>query len=263
MGKTGTIYMIENLVNGKVYVGQTVQKVDRRLHVHKIKLQKQYHNNPHLQRAFNKYGENSFKSSVIEKCSISEIDDRERYWIKFFETYTGVYNIESGGNDYRKISQTTKQLISKKSRKMWADKETREKILRNLKRGKDNWNSRAVICVTDNLVFDTITEAGEYYSIDMKVISQTLSGRNPYCKIKDRKLEFEYYEEGKNYKPKQHVHGLSRKVVCITTGEIFNSVTEASEKYNIPTTNISKVCQGQRKHAGKLPDETKLTWRYA
>ena len=56
----------------------------------------------------------------------------------------------------------------------------------------------------------------------------------------------------------------SKKVICITTGEIFYSVAEASKKYNTYTTCISKNCIGIRlKSAGKHPETgEKLVWMY-
>lgn len=48
----------------------------------------------------------------------------------------------------------------------------------------------------------------------------------------------------------------SRKVICTTTGEIFDCIKDAGEKYNIDRSNISKCCKGKMKSAGKL------VWRY-
>jgi len=51
----------------------------------------------------------------------------------------------------------------------------------------------------------------------------------------------------------------SIKVICLTTGEIFDSVTQAVNKYS---GHISNCCSGKRNYAGKLPDGTKLKWMY-
>lgn len=59
-------------------------------------------------------------------------------------------------------------------------------------------------------------------------------------------------------------HPRARKVTCITTGEIFNCITEPSEKYNIGKSHISSCCKGKIKSAGKHPvTGEKLVWRYA
>ena len=120
----GTIYKIENLVNGKVYVGQTIRSANRRLQVHKIKLQKQYYNNPHLQRAFNKYGESSFRTSIIEKCAVEDTDDREIFWIEYYKNTVGVYNIEGGGNNRKIITEETRQRLSEAGEKSYKNPDT-------------------------------------------------------------------------------------------------------------------------------------------
>ena len=56
----------------------------------------------------------------------------------------------------------------------------------------------------------------------------------------------------------------ARKVICITTGEIFDCITEASEKTKTSRCNISECCKGKRKSAGKHPiTGKKLVWKYA
>ena len=54
----------------------------------------------------------------------------------------------------------------------------------------------------------------------------------------------------------------SKKVICLTTNEIFNSIVVASKNYNLQYQNISKCCRGKLKSAGKLEDGTKLKWMY-
>lgn len=56
-------------------------------------------------------------------------------------------------------------------------------------------------------------------------------------------------------------HG-AKKVVCITTGEVFNSIIEAAEHYNCNRSDITQCCKGKRKSAGKSPNGTKLVWKY-
>lgn len=60
----------------------------------------------------------------------------------------------------------------------------------------------------------------------------------------------------------RHLHPSSRKVECLTTGEIFECVKSGAEKYNTYGSDINKCCTGRLKSAGKLQDGTKLTWRY-
>ena len=54
----------------------------------------------------------------------------------------------------------------------------------------------------------------------------------------------------------------SKKVICITTGKIFDSIKDAGDYYNVVKSSISKCCRKTRKSAGKLQDGTKLQWKY-
>lgn len=55
----------------------------------------------------------------------------------------------------------------------------------------------------------------------------------------------------------------SKKIICVTTGEIFNCILDASEKYKIPSGNISANAKGRIKTAGKHPiTREKLVWEY-
>ena len=54
-----------------------------------------------------------------------------------------------------------------------------------------------------------------------------------------------------------------KKVLCITTGEEFDSETEANLKTNTQVAHISKCCKGKRKSAGKHPiTGERLKWKY-
>ena len=58
-------------------------------------------------------------------------------------------------------------------------------------------------------------------------------------------------------------HCKSKKVKCMTTGEIFDSIADAGRKYNIGTGDISKCCRGKLKSAGKHPATCeKMVWEY-
>ena len=104
--KKGTIYKITNQMNGLVYIGQTVQSLKRRWKSHKSHLQCQSHHNELLQRVYNKYGFDVFSIDILELCNIDKLDDRERYWIDYYDSTNREkgYNFESGGNDNRKDS---------------------------------------------------------------------------------------------------------------------------------------------------------------
>ena len=67
-----------------------------------------------------------------------------------------------------------------------------------------------------------------------------------------KNLEWCTNEYNHNYGTRNERVGksLSKKVICITTGEIFNSMREACRKHNISSGSMTECCQGKRKTAG-------------
>ena len=108
------IYCIENLINGKKYVGQSTN-IDGRRRQHLSHLRRGMHRNEHLQSAWDKYGESNFEFSIIELCDIANIDELERFYIDKYNLMDDKYgyNRESGGNLKKKVSKETKEKISK------------------------------------------------------------------------------------------------------------------------------------------------------
>lgn len=107
------IYCIENVVDGKRYIGQS-KNVKRRLLGHFSCLKICKHENRHLQFAWNKYGENVFISYVLEECSLEDMDNREVFYIQKFNTMNDKfgYNLENGGNKNKVMSAETRNRIS-------------------------------------------------------------------------------------------------------------------------------------------------------
>ena len=91
------IYCIENVSNGKKYIGQS-NYIKARFRQHKSKLQRNCHPNILLQNAWNKYGSDSFKFYIIEKCSAEQLNEKEMYYINKYGTYGKGYNLSVGGD---------------------------------------------------------------------------------------------------------------------------------------------------------------------
>lgn len=84
--KNSGIYKIVNLVDGKMYIGSSVNIYNRK-NAHYSDLRKNIHHNVHLQRAFNKYGEENFKFERIELLIPKEnLCTKEREYIIKFDT---------------------------------------------------------------------------------------------------------------------------------------------------------------------------------
>lgn len=108
------VYLITNLENNKIYVGSTLNSFKERWSTHIQKLRRGQHSNLHLQNAYNKYGENKFKFSILEVLTVEkDILNREQYYINLFKSYDREigYNIEVDVYK-REVSEETKQKIS-------------------------------------------------------------------------------------------------------------------------------------------------------
>ena len=89
------IYKITNLTNNKIYIGKTSRSIRVRWAEH-LRHYKNYPNIP-LYRAINKYGKDSFIIEQIEECDNEVINERECYWINFYDAYNNGYNCTLGG----------------------------------------------------------------------------------------------------------------------------------------------------------------------
>lgn len=86
MNKKSGIYQILNKVNGKVYIGQSIN-INVRFSDHKNKLIKNCHHNKHLQDAFNKYCKDNFEFNVLEEVPTENLTVREQYWLDIKKAY--------------------------------------------------------------------------------------------------------------------------------------------------------------------------------
>ena len=88
-----TVYAIKCLINNKCYIGATTRPFNKRRLEHLQVLKNNSHHSIKLQRAWNKYGENSFSFITLEENVIYDnLTGREQYWIDCYDAYTHGYN---------------------------------------------------------------------------------------------------------------------------------------------------------------------------
>lgn len=78
------IYKITNLLTGKIYVGQSQNVYERKIE-HFTALRCGYHPNHLMQKEWNK-DNHGFRFDVIEYCALSQLNEREKYWIDKLDT---------------------------------------------------------------------------------------------------------------------------------------------------------------------------------
>ena len=113
MNLNGYIYKITNKINGKVYIGQTIQTIKRRFSRHCLPNQ---NGCVALHNAITKYGKENFIVELVEEVLVEKLDEREIYWISYYKSTDKKfgYNILLGGNLGRRgFSKLSKEDIDK------------------------------------------------------------------------------------------------------------------------------------------------------
>ena len=113
MPKCG-IYKITNLVNNHCYIGQSTD-IFARWRNHKtdgLNKDSTSHNFYYpLYQAFRKYGLENFSFEIIEECQRKELNIREKYWIKFYNSFESGYNQTEGGDSAPHFNKLTKEQV--------------------------------------------------------------------------------------------------------------------------------------------------------
>lgn len=218
------IYKITNKINGKFYIGQSVD-IERRFMEHKT---------PHgtitsIKLAMRKYGKENFLFEVIEECSDEDLNEREMYWIA---TLKPQYNRCSGGTGSKNhhVSKETREELSLKSRVYWdrLPDEKKQAILNNL---------------TGPPVGHSVSEETRE-----KLRAANLGKKQSRNTVEKRKKTV---AEMKKNGYVQTNSGHKKKVICKETGVVYESVKAVAESICCTASHVthclkdgSKTCKG-------------------
>lgn len=254
------VYKHTNLNNNKIYIGIT-----------------KYGNNPNIRwrngmgyetnkKFFEdilKYGWNNFNHEILEQ-NLTEIEaiQKERYYIKLYNSVETGYNNSSGGSipSIEAAKAISNALTGIKRDKKSIEKQMRTKHERyGSGRGQNYFGSQAkkVKCNETGDVFATIEEAKRWCgSVKVGECCRGLrahAGRHP---ITNQQLSWSFAlpEDIVTIQCEEYLHPKKKiqQVQCVETGKIYSNASEASRDTGIATCNILRVCKGERKSAGKL-----------
>jgi group I intron endonuclease len=268
------IYKIINLIDGKIYIGQTVN-YRKRATSHRARLRNGKHHNEHLQRAFNKYGENAFKVELVKQCKVEELDELEQYYIKKFDScnHSKGYNMMHGGQKYREFTKEVRQKMSEAGKGRVFTKEHRkrislaqkgkvisqksiEKSIATKRKNKEHWgekNPNALISdsVAKKIILDLLNELevkniAEKYDISSDIVYNLMYNRT-YLHImpdvrKNLKDRTTVLQENKiESSIKMYLQGHSQSEVAKTFNISRNTLRRELKARNInPQTHINQ-----------------------
>ena len=261
MDKICGIYCIENSVNGKKYIGQSID-VYKRWRIHKNELNQHKHINDHLQYAWDKYGEDKFAFYIIEVCEASQLDKLEVDYISKFDTtnQNNGYNLNSGGGCGNKEPN---EYVRQKLRDNHADvsgennpnygkvhsAEIRKKMSENHAdvSGKHNPNYGKHMSeeTKRKIIANRNTPKGENHVNYGKTFSEEIK-----AKMRANHADF----SGSN-------HPQCRPVYCPELDREFWGAKEVELELGIRAADITSCLRGRQKSAGKHPTTgEKLHW---
>lgn len=135
----GIIYKYTSKTTQMSYIGKTTKNsFKRRMRDHKVDID----DKTHFGRAKLKYGFDDFVLSIVEEnIPLEKTSDRERYWIKYYDTFNNGYNSTlggEGGNTYSKKTKEELDIIKSKISKALSGKNNGMAKNPHLVRGKNN-----------------------------------------------------------------------------------------------------------------------------
>ena len=197
--------------NGKTYVGQTTQELKKR---HKGHLSDRQPVDDALRK-------HAYELKILEIVPKSELDDKEREYIKKYNSMKpNGYNLDSGGKVNREPTEETRIKQS------------------NAHKGKIPWNKgKPFPQASERMMGNTLWKGRNHTEDSKKKISQANKGRKhpdvaEKMKGNTRSLGFEHSDEELVRRVNtRKSHGYTIKIQCIETGEIFDSIADASKIY--------------------------------
>jgi group I intron endonuclease len=114
------VYGIRNSINGKWYIGESVN-IKYRKSKHFSTLKYNCHKNDYLQRSWNKYGKEVFEFIILELCLEESLEAKEKEWIAKYKSndFEYGYNLTDGGNVGKKMKEESKSKLSDSIKKHW------------------------------------------------------------------------------------------------------------------------------------------------
>lgn len=277
MKHTCGIYLITNTVNDLKYVGQSIDIYNRwKQHQSTSKNEKEQNK---LYQAIRKYGIENFNFKILEECEKDQLNEREIYWINYYNSFNNGYNMTHGGQGAYGWKFNPEEI-----RQLWDEGYTTKAIQEKLGcsqqlisdrlKGYNNYNR--ITSHTRNFYEKDQTVyryslTGEYIDsypcagMAAKILGYNCGDCILSCIYKKINSAYGYQwskEKVDKLPPVPVPHG--KLVQCIETKEIFTSTREAAIAYNLKShTNIVDCCNGKKKSAGKhkITGE-KLHWKY-
>ena len=223
------IYKITNKNNGKSYFGSS-KNIETRWLTHKNQLKNGIHHNIHLQRTWDKYGEDIFVFEIVEECGINILLETEQKYLDSNPEYN--IGITASGGDNISKNPNKKDIISRITKSVkdrydsMSDDEKKMKHSKPMEKNP-NWKGGSSF---------KYCECGEKISI----VNKTCIKCRDKNGINNPFYGKQHTEESKNKirKKRTGVYNGDQNIPIIIDGVEYRSSGEASKILNIPMVTI-------------------------
>lgn len=251
------VYLWRNLINGKIYVGQTQNFYDR-------VLQYKRGNDDHrvIGKALLKYGLDNFDISILAKdIPLEKLDECEQYWIDYYNCCNRSigYNVCKEANTTRgyKHTEETKTIMSEKRKLFFQEnpdalkgennpcygklfsQETKEKMSKSRMGNQNAKGSRWTMTKEQKQKISRALK-GKKNCLGRKLSQET---RDKIAESNRRRI---ISEETKQKISNSNKGKSSKKVLCVETNITYDSIQSASKAIQKDASSITKCCRGKQ-----------------
>lgn len=235
------IYKITNLINGHCYIGQS-RNIKKRWEEHRTRafnIEDDGYNYP-LYKSFRKYGLQNFSFEIIEQCSEKQLNEKENYWIQFYQAN---YN-QTIGQDYQVVP---KKLTIEEVQEIqnYLIESSNDSLDISLKQLAENYHV-SQLTIRDINVGRSWANSKLKYPLYQSKYNPNNKITNNYCPICGQKIS-----QKAKFCPQHYstINISSRKSkINITREELkrrirIESFSQISKDFNVSDNGIRKKCQ--------------------
>lgn len=266
------IYIIKNSVNNKVYIGQSKNSAERWLsHVYNAIYEKKSNKKTQvIHRAMMKYGVDKFHYEIIE-YQIENYDEREKYWINFYNSIApNGYNVSVGGSGIGTGIDSINSVFKEKSKLLECISEisSSEKTFANIAK-KFGCSQEVISAINlgyrykmDEFIYPLRDTNSKYsyqtlkqiryslkYELDLSIKDISKKYMVDYSQVSNINQGKIYFVKNEKYPLRnKRISDLKDEVVENIINDIINSdlcLSDIAAKYNISRTRISGINQGK------------------
>ncbi|MCK4522264.1 MAG: GIY-YIG nuclease family protein [Nanoarchaeota archaeon] len=264
------IYKIENMLNGKVYIGSS-KDIKKRWAAHQSDLRLDKHHSSHLQYSFNKYGTEVFKFSLVLKCTLERMPYFENLYVGIYKSTERKYGYNmttphpvNGAplNDSLETKEKIRRAVYKRhyngteeEYQQWKEevKQEKERV-----KGLLHTNAKAVFQIdkeTGTVInrFESVASTAKALGSNVEILRRAVTGKTKthkgfvfvYESLYTPTQDYRVLSRAKVYVPKVRVPFKGRPITTtnVETEEVrnYDNITDLAIELDSRTKHIYKV----------------------